>query len=73
MLSCGEWYTTLETKVNFIRPIAADTGPVRCEGVVISRGRWLQPPTQRLRCPIPVGERAEVKCQLLLTLDPADG
>ena len=38
-LSRGEWYTTLETKVNFVRPVTATTGPVRCEGTVISRGR----------------------------------
>ncbi|MBV9281155.1 MAG: PaaI family thioesterase, partial [Chloroflexi bacterium] len=38
-LSRGEWYTTLETKVNFVRPITTETGPVRCEGTVISRGR----------------------------------
>ena len=34
----GEAYTTLETKVNFVRPITLDTGPVRCEGTVIHRG-----------------------------------
>ena len=37
-LAAGEAYTSLETKVNFIRPITMDTGPVRCEGVVIHRG-----------------------------------
>jgi uncharacterized protein (TIGR00369 family) len=37
-LAAGERYTTLETKVNFVRPITADTGPVRCEGVVVHRG-----------------------------------
>ncbi len=37
-LSVGEAYTTLEAKVNFVRPITLDTGPVRCEGTVIHRG-----------------------------------
>lgn len=37
-LAAGEAYTSLETKVNFIRPITMDTGRVRCEGVVIHRG-----------------------------------
>jgi uncharacterized protein (TIGR00369 family) len=37
-LAAGEAYTTLETKVNFVRPITLETGPVRCEGVVIYRG-----------------------------------
>lgn len=38
-LARGERYTTLETKVNFVRPVLADTGPVRCEGTLIHRGR----------------------------------
>ncbi len=37
-LALGERYTTLETKVNFVRPITTETGPVRCEGVVVHRG-----------------------------------
>jgi uncharacterized protein (TIGR00369 family) len=37
-LAAGEGYTTLETKVNFVRPITTETGPVRCEGVVLHRG-----------------------------------
>ncbi len=32
-------YTTLETKVNFLRPILADTGRVRAEGRVVHVGR----------------------------------
>jgi uncharacterized protein (TIGR00369 family) len=31
-------YTTLELKVNFTRPITADTGRVLCEGTVVHRG-----------------------------------
>jgi uncharacterized protein (TIGR00369 family) len=37
-LAVGERYTSLETKVNFVRPITADTGPVRCEGAIVHRG-----------------------------------
>jgi uncharacterized protein (TIGR00369 family) len=37
-LAAGDRYTTLETKVNFVRPITVDTGRVRCEGVVVHRG-----------------------------------
>ena len=32
-------YTTVETKANFSRPIMHDTGLVRCEAHVVSRGR----------------------------------
>lgn len=38
-LAKGERYTTLETKVNFVRPITRDTGRVRCEATLIHRGR----------------------------------
>jgi uncharacterized protein (TIGR00369 family) len=37
-LAVGEGYTTLEAKVNFVRPITLETGPVSCEGTVIHRG-----------------------------------
>lgn len=37
-LAAGERYTTLEMKVNFVRAITADTGPVRAEGRVVHRG-----------------------------------
>lgn len=37
-LASGEAYTTLETKVNFVRPITLETGRVRCDGVVLHRG-----------------------------------
>lgn len=37
-LAAGELYTTLEVKVNFVRPITLNTGPVRCEGIVVHRG-----------------------------------
>jgi uncharacterized protein (TIGR00369 family) len=31
--------TTLEFKISFVRPITPETGPIRAEGAVISRGR----------------------------------
>ncbi|MDQ6719315.1 MAG: PaaI family thioesterase [Candidatus Dormibacteraeota bacterium] len=37
-LAAGERYTSLETSVNFVRPITSETGRVRCEGVVVHRG-----------------------------------
>src|SRR4051812_45809522 len=40
-LGAGIGYTTVETKVNFTRPIDPDGGPVRCEGRVLSRGRTI--------------------------------
>ena len=38
MLEAGVGYTTLEVKTNFVRPITADTGVIRCEGTVLHRG-----------------------------------
>ena len=35
----GEAWTTLELKINYVRPLSKDTGPVRAEGRVIHRGR----------------------------------
>jgi uncharacterized protein (TIGR00369 family) len=35
----GEAWTTLELKLNLVRPITKDTGPVRAEGRIIHRGR----------------------------------
>ena len=35
----GVAYTTLETKVNLVRAITADTGELRAEGRVVHRGR----------------------------------
>ena len=32
-------FTTLELKVNFIRPLTSETGELRCEGRVIHAGR----------------------------------
>lgn len=44
----GFGYTTVETKVNFTRPIAPDGGAVRCEGRVLSRGRQIATAEARL-------------------------
>jgi uncharacterized protein (TIGR00369 family) len=40
-LDAGVGYTTVETKVNFTRPIPTDGSAVRCEGRVLSRGRQI--------------------------------
>ena len=39
MCAAGMAYTTLELKVNLVRPITTETGPVRAEGSVIHVGR----------------------------------
>ena len=39
MLDRGVGSTTLEFKMSFLRPITPETGPIRAEGIVISRGR----------------------------------
>jgi uncharacterized protein (TIGR00369 family) len=38
-LAKGEGWTTLELKLNLVRPITKETGPVRAEGRIIHRGR----------------------------------
>jgi uncharacterized protein (TIGR00369 family) len=40
-LPAGVGYTTVETKVNFVRPITASTGRILCEGKVIHRGETI--------------------------------
>jgi uncharacterized protein (TIGR00369 family) len=40
-LEAGVGYTTVETKVNFTRPIDPDAGALHCEGRVLSRGRQI--------------------------------
>ena len=37
-LRVGEGYTTLEMKLNYVRPVMPASGPVRCEGRLIHRG-----------------------------------
>lgn len=38
-LPAGMGYTTLELKINFVRPLTEKSGPVRAEGKVISAGK----------------------------------
>ncbi len=38
-LAKGDTWTTLELKINLVRPLTKDTGPVRAEGRIIHRGR----------------------------------
>ncbi|MGA2549596.1 MAG: PaaI family thioesterase [Burkholderiaceae bacterium] len=40
-LAAGMGYTTLELKVNYIRPLTEKTGPVRAEGKVVSLTRQI--------------------------------
>jgi uncharacterized protein (TIGR00369 family) len=40
-LSAGVGYTTVETKVNFVRAVQADTGELRAEGRVVAQGRTI--------------------------------
>jgi uncharacterized protein (TIGR00369 family) len=47
-LPAGAGYATLETKVNFVRAIKADGGPVSCEGTVLSLGRQIGTAEARL-------------------------
>lgn len=47
-LEAGVGYTTVETKVNFVRPIIAGMGKLRCEGRVLSRGRTIATAEARL-------------------------
>ena len=39
LAEAGTRWTTLELKANFTRAITAETGPVRCVGKVLNRGR----------------------------------
>jgi uncharacterized protein (TIGR00369 family) len=47
-LPAGTGYTTLETKVNFTRPIAPNSGTVRCEGTLLTHGRQIATAEARL-------------------------
>jgi uncharacterized protein (TIGR00369 family) len=44
----GTGFTTIETKVNFTRPIPLDGSAVRCEGVLLSKGRQIATAEARL-------------------------
>jgi uncharacterized protein (TIGR00369 family) len=41
LLQAGSGFATIETKANLSRPITKDTGRVRCEGRVVSRGKQI--------------------------------
>ncbi|HYG47594.1 MAG TPA: PaaI family thioesterase [Allosphingosinicella sp.] len=47
-LPAGVGYTTVETKVNFTRPVPGDGATVRCEGQVVTRGRQIATAEARL-------------------------
>jgi len=44
----GESYTTVEFKVNLIRPITGETGQLTCTGTLLSRGRRIATAEARL-------------------------
>ncbi|HEX8580219.1 MAG TPA: PaaI family thioesterase [Allosphingosinicella sp.] len=50
-LAAGIGYTTIETKGNFTRAIAADAGTVRCEGRVVHLGRQIATAEARITGP----------------------
>ena len=37
-LPAGAGYTTLDIKVNYLRPVSKETGPLRCAGKVVHKG-----------------------------------
>ena len=41
LMPAGHGFASIETKANFSRPIAANTGRVRAEGRVVARGRQI--------------------------------
>ena len=47
-LPASTGYTTVETKVNFTRPVPPDGSTVRCEGRVLTRGRQIATAEARL-------------------------
>lgn len=47
-LAVGLAYTTVEMKLNYVRPITEATGKVRCEGKIVSVGRTLATSEGRL-------------------------
>lgn len=51
LLEQGVGYTTLEVKTNFVRPILADTGVIRCEGTVLHAGSRVATAEGRLTDP----------------------
>lgn len=50
-LSIGEWYTSIEIKVNYTRPVTVDTGTLTGEGWVVHRGRRIATAEGRVTSP----------------------
>jgi len=48
-LKAGEGYTTVEMKINFVRPVLPDLGEITCEGVLIHRGGTIATSEGKLR------------------------
>ncbi len=48
LADAGARWTTLELKANFTRAITAETGPVRCTGTVVHRGKTVVTTEARL-------------------------
>jgi uncharacterized protein (TIGR00369 family) len=48
-LDKGVGFTTFEFKISFLRPITPETGPIKAEGVVISRDRRVGTAEARVR------------------------
>lgn len=47
-LAAGQGYTTVEMKLNFVRPVLPSSGRVTCEGAVVHRGGTLATSEGRL-------------------------
>lgn len=39
VIPAGAGWTTLELKINYVRPLTVETGEVRCEGTIVHSGR----------------------------------
>src|SRR5262245_42811318 len=48
VLGVGKLFTTVELKVNYVRAVTGDTGPMRAEGQVINAGRTIATAEGRL-------------------------
>ncbi len=47
-LAAGQGYSTVEFKLNLVRPVLGDTGPLRAEGKLVSGGRTIATSEGRL-------------------------
>lgn len=48
LLAAGQGYTTVEFKLNLVRPISPQSGPLRAEGKVVNAGRTIATAEGRL-------------------------